>query len=244
MKQYPLLFAFCLIGCCVAAQEGAEWKEASKESHAYHEFRVTLATPPYGLAKVKKLVSGIKEDGDGNMKLSPKIYQALSLREKFTYHMINFEAYAQICDAMPPIQDEEKKIFGHLPSWYEDYGWDDRQLKFFIANRDSVMKLMKECIQKNNQVGLNFKKVMVEINATEMIPFLITVYNTTKKDRDILTVFMLLMHDNNYEPFMVSTSNRKLYGQESDYQSYLTYNKANEDLIIQRATDFYNGIGK
>ena len=84
-----------------------------------------------------------------------------------------------------------------------------------------------------------------------MIPLLRTIYQeATKKDHDILTIFMLLMHDNKYPPFMGSVSNRKLYGPTDPsapsadpyYGSFLDFNTANEALIIQRATDFYNGL--
>ncbi len=37
---------------------------------------------------------------------------------------------------------------------------------------------------------------------------------------------------------------RKLYSEESDYMSYLNYNKGNEDLIIKKAMEFYNARNK
>jgi hypothetical protein len=60
----------------------------------------------------------------------------------------------------------------------------------------------------------------------------------------MLTVLMNLMKDNEYEPFLLSGSYKKLYAEETSYQSYLTDSKANEDLIIKRATDFYNADKK
>ena len=73
-----------------------------------------------------------------------------------------------------------------------------------------------------------------------MIPFLISFYNEKKKDGDILTLLNLLMLQNKYEPFMASPTYDKLYKEGSDYIAFIVYNKANEDLIIQRATQFYN----
>jgi hypothetical protein len=75
----------------------------------------------------------------------------------------------------------------------------------------------------------------------KMIPFLIKTYNIDKKDHDILTVLMLLMKENQYKPFLASQSFRKLYGEEASYQAHLELNKANEELILKRAMDFYNG---
>lgn len=251
MKFYSLLLLCCFTYCYTSAQEEQEWKEPSKESQAYHTYREWEASPPYSLAKIKSLIAKIKpeekdgEDG-GTEKLNATIYQSLSLREKFTYHMIHGESYSQNCDATPPIQDEQKKIFAQLLDLFGESSWGDRQQKFFITNRDSVMQWIKACVTKDKRIGLNYKQALVDINATEMIPFLISTYNTTKKDHDILTVLMLLMKNNEYQPFMASSSNKKLYG-GNDYERYnafLNFNIPNEELIIKRATDFYNGIAK
>ena len=77
-----------------------------------------------------------------------------------------------------------------------------------------------------------------------MIPLLINIYNVTKKDLDILTLLMNLMKDNKYEPFLKSPSYKKLYSNGSIHTSFLNYNKGNEDLVIKRATDFYNTTKK
>jgi hypothetical protein len=45
-----------------------------------------------------------------------------------------------------------------------------------------------------------------------------------------------------YAPFYASASYKKLYGGGHPYDASLTYNAANEALIIQRATDFYNSL--
>lgn len=103
------------------------------------------------------------------------------------------------------------------------------------------MEWIKISVSKNNRVGINYKQVILEMNATAMIPFLIKTYSVSKKDHDLLTLLMLLMKENNYEPFMNSASYKKLYGENSNYQDYLAFSRANEDLIIKRATEFYNG---
>ena len=226
------------------AQSNSKWKEPSKESQAYHDYRAENSEPSFGLKKVQTLIKKIKSDDEDNEKLDQKNYSSLTLREKFTYHMIHGESYSQNCDAMPPIQDEHKKIFAQLPDAFGEYAWSDRQVNFFKNNRDSVIKFMEELILKDNRVGVNFKNAIVEMNAKEMIPFLIQTYNAAKKDRDILTVLLLLMKQNKYKPFLVSTSYKKLYGDDADYQSYLNFNTANEELIIKRVTDFYNGHKK
>lgn len=240
MKKSLLFLLFLLGAFMLPAQEAGEWKEASKESQAYHESRLKLTVPPYGLQKIKKLIAGTATDDEDNKKLSAKIYQSLSLREQFTYHMIHAESYSQNCDVMPPVQDEQKKIFARLPDAFGDYSWSDAQVKFFSAHRDSVISLIKESIGRTGRVGLNYKQALAALNAKEIIPLLISTYAATKKDHDILTVLMLLMKENRYGPFISSASFKKLYGEEDNYQSYISFNTANEELIIKRATDFYN----
>ncbi|HLA58698.1 MAG TPA: hypothetical protein VK622_08055 [Puia sp.] len=51
----------------------------------------------------------------GERALSERIYASLSLREKFTYNMIQGESYFQNCDAFLSSIDEEKKISARLP---------------------------------------------------------------------------------------------------------------------------------
>jgi hypothetical protein len=202
--------------------------------------------PPYGLKKVTALVKKIRSvddsegTGDYAEVLDPKLYASLSFPEKFTYHMVHPESYSQNCDILPMREKEEQRIFGHWGNIFGEYNWSERQLNFFKSNRDSMMRLMKPLIEKSKRIGGNFKVAIIEMNATELIPSLIECYNKEKKDHYILTMLMLLMKNNQYPEFMNSTSYKKLYGQEEgEYAAYLVYNKANEDLIIQRATNFY-----
>ncbi|NLR62268.1 hypothetical protein HGH93_29525 [Chitinophaga polysaccharea] len=220
-------------------------QEDSNES--YEKYRHKITRPPYGLEKVLTLVKNVASDENENLPIAQKDYLALSLREKFTYHMIHAETYSQNCDAIPPDPDLQKKIFGQLPDAFDDFSWSERQGNFFQANRDSVIALMTESIGRTNRIGLNYKMAIVDINAREMIPLLINVYNRDHKDHDILTVLMLLMKNNEYGPFMTSPSFKKLYAStnyESSYRAALTLNTANEELIIQRAKSFYDTLPK
>lgn len=244
MKYLVLLAAICC-STLLQAQEEEMYKEASKESQAYHQYRNYLSVPHYPSTKVKDAIKKyVKTDADDNMMMKDAVYNKFTPKEKFIYAMIHPEAYSQICDAMPPIQDEHKKIFGQLPDAFADYALSDRQTKFLEDNKETVIGFFKECIAKNNRIGVNYKQVIVNINAVAMIPFLIETYNKQKKDHDILTMLMLLMKNNNYDVFLTSTSHKKLYGEESNYLSHLDLNKANVDLITKRATDFYNGYKK
>ena len=230
------------------AQQDGEYKDPSKESEAYHTYRTYESTPPYGLSKVKKLISQIKDketdDGDYEVALDNKTFKSLSLREKFTYTMIHAESYSQVCDAYPPLQEEQTKIFGFLPDIMDEQNWSERQVKFLMDNRDSVMALIKESSTRSKRMGVNYKRAIAEINGVEMIPFLAKFYNERKKDGDVLTLLMMLMKENKYEPFLSSTTYKKLYGDDYNFTAFVVYNKANEELIIKRATEFYNARSK
>lgn len=234
--QFRILLIALLSPTLLFAQEDEMFKPASPESQAYHEYRLKTTTPPYGLSKVKALVANLKDD---NPAITSQQYHALSLREKFTYHMIHAESYNQNCDIPPIIQEEQKKISGFLPEAFNEANWSTRQLDFLTGNRDSVMAIIKESAERSKRIGLNYKHALVEINAVEMIPYLISYFQRDRKDMDILTVLLLLMRKADYEPFKSSSSYTKLYGNEASFYNTLNYNKANEDLIVERATGLY-----
>jgi len=249
MKYMLLLLVAVSLHTASSAQD--EPNAPSQASQDYHAYRSKITRPPYGLEKLLGMIKKIKwvgEDENGDRStatLSAPVYATLSLREKFTYHMIHGESYSQNCDYGFADFDEEKKIYALLPTPFGEEYWNDKQGKFFIDNHDTVVALMTESIGRSHRIGVNYKQVIAKINATEMIPLLISTYNVDKKDHDILTVLNLLMLDNKYGPFMASESYKKLYAKEdSRWEAYLGYNAANEALIIQRATDFYNGLAK
>lgn len=224
----------------------------SQASSEYGANRKYNSVPPYGLAKVDKIVESLKKknaviDEEGDRRPPAKLFQSFTLREKFTYHMIYAESYSQNCDGPPTIYDQDKKIFANLPDSYSEDDWSDRQIKFFHAYKDSVIKFIKEDVTSTNRMGLNYKRVIVEINGTAIIPFLAQLYKKQRKDHDILTVLLLLMENNKYPEFIASISHKKLYDEEvavEYYNRYLVLNTANEDLIMQRAMNFYNGLKK
>lgn len=246
-KTYAFVLLILVYSRCFAQPP-----DYSPASEAYHKYRHYTTTPPYGLEKVRQLIKNKtvrRENPDyedaGKDSLPERLYRSLSLQEKFTYNMTYGEYFSQNCDIDLPVKDEEKKIFANLPRLFSEEAWSERQDAFFNDNKDSVIALMTESITRARRIGLNYKHVIIDINAVSMIPFLIDTYNTGKKDHDILTVLMLLMKNNKYPPFVSSLSYAKLYaGKDKYYDGALVFNSANEALIIQRATDFYNGLKK
>ena len=210
-----------------------------------------LSIPPFGLNKVKAAIQQMRTVDDSNAvsdasttALGDSAYDALPLDEQFTYNMIHAEDYSQMCDGLPAHEDEAGRIYGLTRDFFGEYSWSHRQIGFFNDNRDSVDQLIKRVIDRQGSVGMNFLYIIAKYNAVDLIPSLINVYRKDNSNHYILTVLMLLMKANNYPEFMQSTSYKKLYSSDDsrNYTAYLIYNKANETLIIQRATNFYHTI--
>ena len=94
------------------------------------------------------------------------------------------------------------------------------------------------------RLGVNLKDAIVELDAVELIPDMIKVYNLKKKDHDILTILMILMKEGSYPDFMNSQSYEKLYGENSNYKGFLMASPENQKLIIDRAMGYYKSSEK
>lgn len=244
------LLVLLLVIPFLSRSQDTGYKQPSAKSQAYHEYRLYVSVPPYGLEKVKKLMKKMvnvpdKDEMDvGTSSLSAKDYASLSLREKFTYTMIHGESYSQACDVFLAEEGEENRIYKYLPDFFDDENWSDRQVKFLRTNRDSVMAYIRESVTRSRRFGLNYKTAILEINGVEFIPFIIDFYKQQRKDHDLLTLLNLLMKENKYAPFISSATYKKLYEGENNYESHLQYNVANEGLIFSRAMDLYASRSK
>lgn len=245
MRSIIILFICLSSWLSSFAQTGDDENSLFMEPSAI-EARSKMTIPPYGLAKVKAMVAQLVpvEDKDGtdngSLALSLADYNSLSLREKFTYTMIHAEVYAQNCDIPENQKAIDKKIFGKLLGGFNEAWWSERQIDFLRENRDSVMKLIQESVLRSKRMGVNYKEAIEQINGWQMIPFIIEYAKKTPKDKDALTLLLLLMKRGEYSEFIKSTSFSKLYGEDSSYYSYLNYNKENEALIYRRAMGYYN----
>ena len=226
-------------GSTLFAQDGGVTHPGTT-SRRYHEYRQMISEPIYHLEQIKSLTKRIKADKEGNFRISDRVYNALSFEEKFTFNMIHGEDATQNCDAMMGIMDEEKKIFGYIPSAFGDeITWSDRQREFLKKNRNKVIPLIRATMKLRQRLGVNLKDAIMETNAVELIPDLISTYNLKKKDLDVLSLLMLLMKEGNFPEFMKSSSYTKLYGDKSNYKAFLEANSANQKLIMDRAMAFY-----
>jgi hypothetical protein len=208
----------------------------------YRDYRIQNTEPPFGLTKVKRLIAKIKPVGkpDSDTEIAAtSAWNRLTTPEKFTYCMLHGEVYSQNCDAMPWIVDEEHKVFGQISSPFGDMFWSDRQRAFLKNHRSEVIRLLRTTIREKRRVGVNLKDTINDLGAYELIPDLVSAYNRDHRDQDILTVLFLLMKDGKYKPFLSSITYRKLYGPDSNYQSFIVANEANQKLSIDRAMAYY-----
>ncbi len=243
MKFVPLFTM--LIASAVVPVQAHQNPSPSKASQEYHRYRQQITSPAFGLKKVQKLIRAIKPDPDDNRRLSDSAFKAMSIAEKFTYTMIHGEDSSQNCDESSPILDEHKKVFSYLPGAFNnETDWSDRQRKFLSANRPALLPLLRKTMASQHRVGANLKSCIVELNAWELIPDLISVYKGARKDHDILTTLMLLMKENKFKPFLDSATFRKFYNDDASYQAYVDTNKANQNLTIERAEAFFRSQKK
>lgn len=244
MKKLCTLCLVLLATASVFAQDPNQIK-TSAASKRYAAYRQVETDPPYALSKVKAMVKKIKEDSEMNRRLPDAAFNAMSFDEKFTYCMIHGEDFSQNCAEMMPIVDEEKKIFGYFPGAFNDEAmWSERQTKFMHDNRARVIAMIRSTMNAKHRVGTNLKSAICELNAVELIPDLITIFNRDHKDLDILTVLMILMKEGKYQPFLDSATFKKLYGPDATGDNFIMANSANRKLTIDRAMAFYKSVKK
>ena len=251
MKERYLLIVLLMFNVNIAQEaENAKPVDSLFTNSSLYNHRTENSKPSYSLVKIEKLIAKsrmknnldeVEETPNEEIYLSEKDFNKLSVKEKFTYTMVYPEIKSSnfILDSLN--FNLENKIFGMLPLTANYPKWSLRQQKFLKENRKIVQELIQETSVKNQKMGLNFKKALIEINAIESIPFIIDFYKSTdKNDKDLLTVLMLLVKKSNYYPFVRSNIYRKLYNDTISYQkSNIEYSEANEEYILKTAKNFY-----
>ena len=122
----------------------------------------------------------------------------------------------------------------------------DRQLMCLKTIRKYVMNSIKVDAELKGYLPLNYKSVIIELNAVEMIPWLVDFFKrkTKEKDGDILTIFFNLMVVNKFPPFMKSISYQWLFVPSDRRPNSIIFNSANSKLTIERAMVLYSSKQK
>lgn len=205
----------------------------------YHEYRMHVTEPEYGLAKVKQLVTGLQ---DRRQQITEKDWTKLSAAEKFTYCAIHPEQYFQACFMLGIESDADKKIYARQASPFIENHWSVRQSEFFTKERKTVIKLLTQTVRGNVRMGANLKLIAVETKANEMIPTLIDKFQKDKRDKDLLTVLMVLMKEGDDPRFAEWPPYQDLYGKDANYGSSIPASDASEKTILKLAAQFHRGL--
>ena len=173
-----------------------------------------------------------KKVNPDNDRLSPSVWGIL-FSWKFTYNM-HGDSYSQIVMLHFRYRTSTKNIPDNCRMFWRKY-MERETTGIFRSNQDSVVKLLKENITRDGNIGLNYKHILVEINAKNWYRWSLK-RTIRKNDRDVLTVLLLLMRNNKYSELLTSQTYKAVCCKDQ-YSAFINFNTANEELIIKRATD-------
>ncbi len=141
--------------------------------------------------------------------------------------------------------DTKPKLYGYLPS-DAMLMHDQLQLDLLAENRAGTLTFIKEDVRRFGILTTHQKEVLVHLNAVELIPWMVDYFKRTTKqqDTDVLVLFLQLMRDNRYPPFMASKTYAKVYGNGRDHTGFIHLNQPNIDLTIERAMGLYQASGR
>lgn len=205
--------------------------------------------PCFASEKLNKLLNALNGEHFFNRsKISEADFNSLNATEHFIHSFYYPEAYYQVCAVVEYKINDYQTIEPFLERSNRGVGTSQRQREILETHRDSTLLLMDQCIRQSELVSGKIKEFIVNMEAFELIPTLITTLEnqTEVKDNYILTTFCLLMKDE-YEPFIQSDIFPRLYPTDStgryfhrpDEQEKIRFNKRNHDLIVGFALGFY-----
>jgi hypothetical protein len=212
----------------LSANQGADWLP----------LRERLSVPKYGLEKIEPIVKKLMEARIPR-ELDERVYNSLQPYEKLTYCMLYGESYHQVCMLMGLPKDASRYVFQSPPSpFYKmriGQAWSRRQRDFFTKNREVVIQGARESLQRDRWLGANFKHALLYVKASEIMPDLVLAYKADKRDRDVLSLMMLLMQAAVYKPFSETKVAKDLYGH---YSEGILFTSEVEATILLQANNF------
>lgn len=137
-------------------------------------------------------------------KINDSILNTFSIKEKLVFALIYPEKHSQTCGRPIELNEETNKfIFTRIPSGEEGFYASERQLNALKANPDSVSYYLTDCYSVKEEIPYEIYKFIIKLRLYKTIPFLIE-ENNKKPNSFILAVFINLMFEDNYKPFMDS----------------------------------------
>lgn len=175
-------------------------------------------------------------------------FKALNAYEHFVHAFYYPETYRQSCSLFPLPENLFSKIPMRLPRIGEGLVMSERQTNAIVQNRDSTIVLIENCIVKTGVVSDEFKRVIVRLNALELIPVLVTTIENQQEVKDpyILTTLCLLMRYG-YPPFKSAEIYKQLYPIDSasyffsndSYLKFIPFTNSNYQSILDLSNACY-----
>jgi hypothetical protein len=137
-------------------------------------------------------------------------------------------------------------IPANIPSLFDGERMSERQIKSLHDNRDSTMDYLSKCLDFRSHIPLGYKKTIIEINAWEFIPSILSLEEkmnrgdtSTVEDPYIYSLLMVLMKNNRFKDFITTTTYKKLYGESASYREKISYTVNIRNQIRELSQKFY-----
>lgn len=187
-----------------------------------------------------------KNSKDGSAKLTEEEFESLNFVEHFIHAFYHPESNTSSGSASSLPKDILQKIPAAQPRRGDGFTMSDRQRKALVNNRDKTIAMISQCIKISGQINTEFKRMITNLDAYEMIPWLIEVSRESKvKDPYLVTLLCELM-SRGYMPFIESDIYQQLYPEglpdfsEALYKRSIPFTKTNYEKILGLANGYYN----
>lgn len=199
-----------------------------------------LASPKL-IQTVEKLKGHTDEDGfEQPGQLSEAQFAKLSLKEQMYYFLFHPEVSSQNCDMALFDAGQIQGISAWLPHGEEVYQ-SERQTNALANNKAEVVKIVKECLNKNKALSVEMMKMVAGLQLKELIVPMVDTYNAqTVKDDLLLTTAIEFMRMQQWPEWMSSNVAKEMdsemggeYGGMRDYAD-LTPENVNEVIALAK----------
>ncbi|HET6996799.1 MAG TPA: hypothetical protein VFI06_17520 [Chitinophagaceae bacterium] len=180
-----------------------------------------------------------------DIRLSDSDFHSLSPAEKFIFAHQYPESYLQTC-GLYDMASDISMIHANIPYMFDGERMSERQIKSLLDNRDSTLGYLSDCIDFRSHIPLGYKKTIIEINAWEFIPSILSLEEkmnkgdtTTVEDPYIYSVLLELMKNNEFADFKKTAMYNKLYGPDAGYREKIAYTAAIRNKIRELSQKLY-----
>lgn len=149
------------------------------------------------------------------IKLPDSVFNTLTSKEKFVYAFKYPERFLQNCSGYFSEKLDAPFLHPSLPYQMDGLILSPRQNKSLEESRNAILPYFNEVIKISENIGNDYKRVIVNLKAFECLPALMHKYDTSRiKDNYILTIGLLLMKNDKYLDFLDSDIYKLVYPEE------------------------------